>query len=528
MSPHPEQMRQTPRVLVAGGGPVGLLAALTLARHGIASRVVEADPDVCEGSRAICISRRSLQVLDRLGVASPFLETGLHWTRGTSYLGTEEVYRLAMPHGPQDRFPPFVNLQQFYAESFLRDACVETGLVEILWDRRVVGVDAREDGVALEVEHGGETVRHEGAWLVATDGARSTVRQALGLSLEGRSYESRYLIADIRLVCDWPTERKVWFDPVSNPGSTVIMHKQPDDVWRIDIQLRPGEAPEAALAESAVRARIATHLAMVGLPSEWELLWRSLYRAHTLSLDDYVHGRVLFAGDAAHLVPIFGVRGLNSGIDDAMNLGFKLALVLQGEAGPDILATYTQERRGAYLENIAAATKSTWFMSPPSHGYVVARDAVLELATRHPRFSALIDPRQSGAHRYASGMIEAPAKHPLVGLPLPEARLSSGESLHALVAPGFCGLLISAGADAPRVRGNTVDGRRLPVITLPANDAASVALDAQPGLCFLLRPDGYVAAVREAVDDKTAAAALASMLDAIGLAGEGEGHVQHA
>jgi 3-(3-hydroxy-phenyl)propionate hydroxylase len=512
------------RFIVVGGGPVGLVAALALARQGHAVTVLEADADICDGSRAICISRRSLQVLARLGVARRFLDKGLHWTEGRSYLGTTEIFHLRMPYGEEDRFPPFVNLQQFYAETFLREACENTGLVDIRWGHRVMELDARPDGVDLTVEAAGSVSTFGADWVIAADGGRSTVReQGLGLTLEGRSYESRYLIADIALTCDWPTERKVWFDPASNPGSTVIMHRQPDDVWRIDYQLRAQEDGEEALRDDNVKQRIAAHLAMVGLSGPWRLLWKSLYRAHTLSLRDYVHGRIAFAGDAAHLVPIFGVRGLNSGIDDAANLAWKLSLVARGLASAALLASYTQERRAAYLENIENAAKSTWFMSPPSDGFVVARDAVLELATRHTQFRVLIDPRQSSAHLYRSCAIDADAQGPWIGLPLPEARLSDGGSLHDLLGSGFGAILCTDAATARGIEERAVHGLDVRLLHIPSDDTAAARLAMKPGDLLLVRPDGYVAGVSRNVDDAAVDEALHHMLTRAGLP-QREGH----
>ena len=497
--------RPTPRVVVAGGGPVGLVAALTLARHGVASIVIEADADVCEGSRATCISRRSLQVLERLGAEKAFIEKGLGWTQGSTFLGTQEVFRLQMSQTADDRFAPFINMGQNTAERLLVDACAATGLVDIRWNTRIAAVRHAPDAVSLDTDNG-ETLTAE--WLVAADGARSTVRDALGLKLEGLSFHSRYLIADIRMRCDWPTERKVWFDPVSNPGSTVIMHRQPDDIWRIDYQLRPQDDSERELQEERVRERVTAHLKMVGLPDEWTLIWKSLYQARALSLPKYVHGRVLFAGDAAHLVPIFGVRGLNSGIDDAGNLGWKLALILNGLADESLIASYDKERHDAYLENIENAIKSTWFMSPPSDGFVLARDAALELATRYRQFSALIDPRQSSAHRYRSDAIVENPACPLVGLPLPECRLADGASVYQYLGPGFSTLRIVA-RDKVAATDRACDGVPVRDIEIPAALLPPEKLGLAPNAAVLVRPDGYVAAFSQSnVADLDAALSL--------------------
>jgi 3-(3-hydroxy-phenyl)propionate hydroxylase len=499
---------------VVGGGPVGLCVALCLARHGCRVTVYEADPTFCEGSRAICISRRSLQILARLGVADPFLEEGLPWSEGRSYLGTSEVFHLRLDSSPHDRFPPFINLQQHRAEQFLAEACLATGRVAIEWETRVTELSQHSGGVRLGLERRGRSAVAAAGWVVAADGGRSTVRDLLGLSLEGQSYQHRYLIADIALDADWPVERKVWFDPASNPHSTVIMHKQPGGVWRIDYQLLPDENEEQALEEAAIARRISAHLALVGLPPTWRLLWKTLYKARALTLADYVHDHVLFAGDAAHLVPIFGVRGLNSGFDDAINLGWKLALVATRRARPDLLDSYSAERRGACAENLAEATKSTRFMSPLTPGFATARDAVLEIATRNRAFRGLVDPRQASGHVYALGAILSDGAHRLIGAPLPEARDASGRSIHDLVGTGFSALHFS-GSRRSRSIDLCMAGIPVRCVLLGGDGPVAERLDVCPGDLFLVRPDGHVAAVVRSVEESDAEAVIQSLLSSI-------------
>ena len=432
-------------VVIVGGGPVGLLTALDLLRHGVRPIIIEGDDGIAWSSRAICISRRSMEMLDRAGAGDAFRSKALGWTRGQTYYRDELVFELEMPSPAWSRHTPFVNLQQCFTEQFLLDALAATGHADIRWGTRVTALEQTADGVRLGLADGQAAGVLDASWVVAADGGRSTCRDLLGLKLKGTSYEGRYLIVDIEIGRDRPVERQVWFDAPSNPGSTVILHVQPDRFWRLDFQLAEGEDAEAALEDDSLRTRIAGHLAMMGETAPWRLHWKSVYRAHCLTLDDYRHGRVVFAGDAAHLVPIFGVRGLNSGLDDAHNLGWKLALVAQGRASPALLDSYTQERLAAARENIAQGTKSTWFMSPPTAGFALMRDAVLSLAGRHPSLRPLINPRQATPLTYAGSSLTTegadlagvPAGDPLPNVPAPSPGRPDAY-LHDLLAPaGF-------------------------------------------------------------------------------------------
>jgi len=500
-------------VLIAGGGPVGLTLAALLAEYGIASLTVEADDGYCSGSRAICMSRRSQEILSWVGADQPLMATGLAWTGGRSYFRDREVLHFQMPHDPQQRYAPMVNIQQYYIEEFAHQAMLRRpGLATLQWSARVIGVQPDADGVSVEVETGGtrQTVRAD--WLVACDGGRSTVREAMRLKLEGMQYEGRYVIVDIEQESQRPVERLAWFDPPSNPGSTLLMHRQPGNVWRVDYQIRDDEDPEEAVKPENVLPRVQSHLDMIGETAPWKPLWISIYNAKCLTLDSYRHGRVLFAGDAGHLVPIFGVRGLNSGLDDAGNLAWKLAWVLKGQSPDSLLDSYSVERVHATRQNLAYGAKSTEFMAPPDFGFRLMRDAALRLALVDDNVRSLINPRQSAPISYDTSPLNtddcAPQAGPAAapGQPAPDALLQDGEAaqyLSASFGAGFVALAISPDA----VLSATLDGladdtqcapHPLRVLRAGAGGLAdphghlSQRYGSDAGAVYLLRPDGYV------------------------------------
>ncbi|GAA2775711.1 FAD-dependent oxidoreductase [Saccharopolyspora taberi] len=467
-------------VVVVGAGPVGLALALGLARRGVRVTVLEAGDSVSHGSRAICLSRHSLEVLERLGVGERFAELSLPWTSGRSYYRDTEVLAFDMPHSAADVRPPMVNISQSVAEQVLVDEVARTDGCDVHWHCRVEDCTPHADHVVVSVgtPDGAREIRAD--WVLAADGARSAVREALGLRLNGTSYEGRYVIADIHWRAALPTERRVWFDPPSNPGSTIILHRQPDDIWRVDYQLRPGDDPEAETDHDRIRDRISRHLDWLGNDRPWTLEWASIYRAHSRSLDSYRHGRVLFAGDAAHLVPIFGVRGLNSGLEDADTLAWMLPLVLRGEAGEALLDAYSAERCDAWRQNIEQAEKSTLFMTPGTRGYELTRDAVLALANRRPVLRELINPRQSSATHARNSPLTLPSGTGglLPGDPVPDRALGAS-SLNAKRGNGFA--LLGGTPEAA----SAMAGRL---------GAAVTALDPEPGSddVLVVRPDGLL------------------------------------
>jgi 3-(3-hydroxy-phenyl)propionate hydroxylase len=535
----------TQAVAIVGGGPVGMTLALALARQGVRSVLIEADDSVCTGSRAICISRRSLEIFKRLGVVDGFLQKGLPWTGGRSFYRDVEVFRFAMHQDDEQSLPPMINIAQYQIEQLLLDEIERhADLIDMRWQTRVTGIELLPEGgamLALRTADTGWKMRTD--WVVACDGGRSTIRDALGVKLTGTTYEGRYVIVDIELDSARATERLAYFDPPSNPGSTVLVHKQPDNVWRIDYQLRDDEDPDAAVKPENVMPRVQSVLDSMGETGAWSPIWITVYKANALTLERYRHGPVLFAGDAAHLVPIFGVRGANSGIDDADNLGWKLGCVVNGIATPRLLDSYSDERVFAARENLSYGMKSTEFMAPPSFAFDLMRTAVLGLAQKHAAVRPLINPRQTHAIAYlrsplneaadvaVDAAVDAAANNatanafsrgPAPGTVLPECRLlrhtgdGANVAIHLtdLLAPAFTALRFGADAaqdDTWRELQNTLAGRRIPfqtVTVLPGSATRGSAmryaidpgghlhdmLDAQPDTVYLIRPDGHVLA----------------------------------
>jgi 3-(3-hydroxy-phenyl)propionate hydroxylase len=509
-------------VVIVGAGPIGMTAALVLAQYGIRCVLIDRKDTFNDGSRALCIARPSMHILEKIGAIAPFLEKALGWRFGRSYYRGEQIFRLEMPHPSGEKYLPMYNLQQQYIEQYLHDAVAACDLIDMRWQSELTAIACCEDGVSLNVSSPAGDYRLDADYVLAADGARSPVRSMLGLRMKGENYEGKYVIADIRMDHDFPTERRAFFEPNGNPGGTVLIHKQPEDIWRIDYQLREGESEEEVLREENIRARVSAILADIGHTRPWELEWWSIYSANTLCLDDYRHGRVFFVGDAAHIVPIFGVRGLNNGLADAHNLGWKLALVVHGEADDRLLDSYSPERRGATLDVFANATKSTRFMTPPTRGWQLARQAALSLSLNHDFPRALANPRQMQPYTYSESPLTPYASRdadfasgPVSGSASPNAKLADGTHLLDRAADGMTAMLFGDGSpDASQValleqlgkldkrfvalliqrQGFRCEGSAPIAGAIPDGDGEIACLfGAEPGTFYLLRPDLHIA-----------------------------------
>src|SRR4051794_40064376 len=378
---HPDQARGDGDaahhpVVVVGAGPVGLSLAIDLAQRGQSVVLLDDADRIGEGSRAICFSKRSLEYWDRLGVGQRMVDKGVVWSVGKVFHGEQLLYQFNLLPEPGHKRAAFINLQQFYAEAYLVDRVGQRSEIGLRWRNKVTALDRRNDHVALTIETQDGPYWLHAQYVVACDGARSSLRQMVGAEFSGQVFEDQFLIADVRMTAEFPTERWFWFDPPFHAGRSALLHKQPDDIWRIDLQLHRDADPAVEKLPGNVRPRIAR---MLGHDT-FEFEWISLYKFQCRRMDRFIHGRVLFAGDAAHQVSPFGARGANSGLEDAENLAWKLDRVLRHRSPEALLDSYHVERSAAADENIRESTRSTDFMAPGSRQEARLRKAVLSLA----------------------------------------------------------------------------------------------------------------------------------------------------
>jgi 3-(3-hydroxy-phenyl)propionate hydroxylase len=504
---HPDQDRsdEDPAehpVVVVGAGPVGLSLAIDIAQRGHAVVLLDDADRIGEGSRAICFSKRSLEYWDRLGVGGRMVDKGVVWSVGRIFHGASQLYQFNLLPEEGHKRPAFINLQQFYAEAFLVDRVRELPAIDLRWRNKVIGLEQRNDTVMLTIETPDGPYQMRANYVIACDGARSSLRQMVGAEFAGKVFEDQFLIADVKMTAEFPTERWFWFDPPFHAGRSALLHKQPDDIWRIDLQLHPDADPVIEKRPENVRPRITRMLGH----GNFDFEWISLYKFQCRRMDKFIHGRVIFAGDAAHQVSPFGARGANSGLEDAENLAWKLDRILRKLSPERLLESYHTERSAAADENIRESTRSTDFMAPSSPQEARLRSAVLSLAKETEFAKRMINGgRLSIPSVYDTPLSTADCDKwrggPRPGASMPDAPIAANDGgvqflTDAFINAGtrFTILEFSNGGmlDAP-------DG--VGVIRIGGNhglsDAAGLAgerYDAAPGTTYLLRPDGYIAA----------------------------------
>ena len=522
-------------VIVVGAGPVGLTAAIDLAHEGQPVLLLDDDDTVSIGSRGVCYAKRTLEVLDRIGCDNRFVDKGVSWDVGRTFFGEGEVFNFNLRPQAQHLRPGMINLQQYYLEQYLIERTGDVPQLEKRFKHKVIAVTPGDDKVTLRVEtpDGAYTLTTD--WLVVADGARSPIRTMLGLDIEGKVFMDRFLIADVVMAADFPAERWFWFDPPFHRNQSVLLHKQADNVWRIDFQLGWQADPVEEKKPENVIPRIK---AMLGDEREFELEWVSVYTFQCRRMNQFNHGRVLFVGDAAHQVSPFGARGANSGIQDTDNLAWKLKLVMDGKAPAALLDTYGEERGYAADENLMNSTRSTDFITPKSTTSKVFRNAVLQLAAKYPFARALVNSgRLSVPSWLATSSLNTPDGDVFEGQMIPGAPLADAP-IEAAGQPGW--LLHQLGNRFQLLHyvddASTLDEKTAlalaqlaqaaiaieAIIVAPSGQAPAglktlidtdgciaQRYDLRPGTTYLVRPDQHVAARWRALDASKIKAALA-------------------
>ncbi|MEH6748786.1 MAG: FAD-dependent oxidoreductase [Paracoccaceae bacterium] len=516
---HADQDAATPahhRVVVVGAGPVGLAAAIDLARQGVEVVVLDENDKVSFGSRAICFAKRTLEIADRLGLGTPLVDKGVQWNIGKVFFDERKVYDFNLLPEEGHKRPAFINLQQYYFEDYLvrraRAIQSEGAPLDLRGGNKVARVADHGDHVALTIDTVDGPYSITADYVIACDGAASPIRSMMGLDFVGRVFEDNFLIADVIMEADFPTERWFWFDPPFNRGQSALLHKQPDGVWRIDLQLGWDIDKEQEKKPEKVIPRLK---AMLGDDVEFSLEWVSIYTFQCRRMEKFRHNRVIFAGDSAHQVSPFGARGANSGLQDTDNLAWKLKLVLEGRAPEALLDSYDAERIFGADENILNSSRSTDFITPKSEISRIFRNAVLDLSEHHAFARPLVNSgRLSMPCTYDGSPLNTPDALPggpartRPGSPCPDVALGNGFLLDSL---GDRFTLLAINADAPD--GLSEDGIAVTRLSLTDKDDATGALAARylgdaPAAVYLIRPDQHVAARWPAYDAVAIRAAL--------------------
>lgn len=502
-------------VVIIGAGPVGLATALDCARRGIKVVIIDDNNTVSVGSRAVCYAKRSLEFLDRIGPADKMISKGISWQIGKVFFRNRLSYQFNLLPESEHKMPAMINLQQYYLEEFLVTEIERQPNVDLRWKHKLSAIDQHDDHASLTVETPDGSFVMEARWVIACDGAGSDTRKLVGGDFVGQFFQDRFLIADVVMKADFPTERWFWFDPPFHPNQSVLLHKQADDVWRIDFQLGWDADPAEEKKPENVIPRIR---AMLGENVPFELEWVSVYQFACRRMQDFRIGRVLFAGDAAHQVSPFGARGANSGFQDADNLGWKLKLVLDGAAPEELIDTYSEERVFAADDNLLNSTRSTDFITPKNTMSRRYRNAVLELAEDIPGIRPLVNSgRLSMPSPYVNSSLNSADEptfkpHMVPGSNADDAPITingKDEWLLNQLGTGFT-VLTFGQKPAEKVSAGNVSAQVIAVGTdiIDSKGLVTARYDAADGTTYLIRPDQYVAARWRQFDPSKISAAI--------------------
>ena len=371
-------------LVIIGGGLAGLALACDLAERGVRAVVLDDDNTVGvrgASSRGIVYAQKTLEIMDRLGIYERIRAKGAVWSVGKTLAGHDVVYEFDAGSASDSKQPPFINLQQFYLEWFMVDRIVELGRTDLRWLTKVTGFTQHDDHAVIEVETPQGAYTLEAGWVCDCSGVNSFVRDSLKIGMHQARGIDRWCISDVRFKEKLPVERWTWVEAPFNDNRAVWQHLMADDVWRMDFQMGPDTDLDYVSRHDVAAERIRRQL---GDDVEFELVWVGPYSYRAQLIETFRKGRTFFLGDSAHAMSPFGARGGNSGIQDADNLGWKLALFLQGCVPETLLDSYHAERRPAAQFNIMTTRRTARFLQPESPAEKILRDAAIGLAKEYP------------------------------------------------------------------------------------------------------------------------------------------------
>lgn len=510
------QLRRVP-VIVAGGGLTGLAFAVDLASRGLSCIVLDEDDTVGvrgASSRGIAYARKTLEILQRLGAAAPVLAKGVTWSVGKTLDLHGELFRIDLAAGSRSTQPPFVNIQQFYVEAALVDRAYELG-VDIRWKNEVRTMEILDGASRLSVSTPDGDYQIEAQWLVDATGVNSPLRKPAGIGIRTEKGVDRWCICDVRFETQWPCERWTWARAPFNGGRAVWQHPLPDEVWRLDYQLPDDDSD--SIDEARARAMVAAH---VGPHAKFDIVWAGPWTYRNQLADCFRRGPVFLVGDAAHAFSPFGGRGGNSGVQDAENLAWKLALVHAGHAPDSLLDTYDSERRAAAVMNIDITSKTMQFLKPATAAHRLVRNVLLALARHFPRMRRFVNTGKlsvafdyplsalvsHGGHSLPDMCLHTPmgevmllselASGPISGLVLDFCEdTASVAALRESLGLAFPALRYCQVSDKPDHDNGGVDSGLCKRIHDDADLRDAAQIPANGDAALLLRPDGHVCAL---------------------------------
>ncbi|MFC3773918.1 FAD-dependent oxidoreductase [Mycolicibacterium holsaticum] len=356
-------------VIVVGAGPTGLTMATELARRGVTVRIIDAAPAPTTETRALGVQPRTLELFERLELADPAVAEGTRVTDFRVFSEGKQFLHLDL-HGLDSPYAFLLMLQQPRVESLLRGRLESFG-VAVERRAELVALTQDADAVQAVLKHGdGTTETTRTSWLIGCDGAHSTVRHQLGVQFVGAAFEENFAVADVLM--DWPLPHDV-FHAFLNRGNFAAYFPMPDGLHRLTVAYRPGQTPAGDVTYDELQAAV-----IRGAPPGARIAKvhnAGRFQIHQRKVDRHSVGRVFLAGDAAHVHSVVGGQGMNTGIQDAFNLGWKLAAVVNGQAHPRLLDSYAQERAPVTRRLVKGTRRATRM--------VLLRNPIATAARRH-------------------------------------------------------------------------------------------------------------------------------------------------